>query len=61
MRFHMIREANRIEHRLTKRNQRWADGQGGRTNGTIKDAAVKRFHFDSHEQRRTYLAGFMAA
>ena len=53
MRFHMIREANRIEYRLTKRNQQWADGQGGRTNGTIRDATVKRFHYGSHEQLRT--------
>ena len=28
---------------------------------TIKEAAVKRFHYDSHEQLRTHLNDFMAA
>ena len=30
-------------------------------NRTIKDATVKRFHYDSHDQLRTHLADFMAA
>ncbi len=30
-------------------------------NRTIKEATVKRFHYDSHDQLRTHLAGFMAA
>ena len=30
-------------------------------NRTIKDAAVKRFHYDDHSQLRTHLADFMAA
>lgn len=30
-------------------------------NRTIKDATVKRFHDDSHDQLRTQLANFMAA
>ncbi|BCI68567.1 hypothetical protein AAJCM20276_31910 [Acetobacter aceti] len=30
-------------------------------NRTIKDATVKRFHYDSHEQLRTHLNDFMAA
>jgi len=30
-------------------------------NRTIKDATVKRFHYDSHEQLRTRLSDFMAA
>ena len=30
-------------------------------NRTIKDATVKRFHYDSHDQRRTHLADVMAA
>jgi hypothetical protein len=32
-----------------------------RMNRTIKDATLKRFHYDSHEQLRTHLADFMAA
>ncbi|PYF09633.1 hypothetical protein C8J30_1072 [Rhodobacter viridis] len=30
-------------------------------NRTIKEATVKRFHYDSHDQLRTHLADFMAA
>ena len=30
-------------------------------NRTIKDATVKRFHYDSHDQRRPHLADFLAA
>jgi IS30 family transposase len=61
MRFDMICEANGIEHRLTKPNHPWTNGQVERMNRTIKDATVKRFHYDSHDQLRTHLADFMAA
>jgi transposase InsO family protein len=37
MRFDMICEANRIEHRLTKPNHPWTNGQVERMNRTIKD------------------------
>ena len=61
MRFDMICEANGIEHRLTKPNHPWTNGQVERMNRTIKEATVKRFHYDSHEQLRTHLADFIAA
>ena len=32
-----------------------------RMNRTIKDATVKRFHYDDHDQLRTHLSDFMAA
>ena len=61
MRFDMICEANGIEHRLTKPNHPWTNGQVERMNRTIKDATVKRFHYESHDQLRTHLADFLAA
>ena len=61
MRFDMVCEANDIEHRLTKPNHPWTNGQVERMNRTIKEASVKRFHYDSHDQLRTHLADFMAA
>ena len=61
MRFDMICEANGIEHRLTKPNHPWTNGQVERMNRTIKDATVKRFHYDNHDQLRAHLADFMAA
>jgi len=36
-------------------------GQVERINRTIKDATVKRFHYERHDQLRTHLADFMAA
>ncbi|MGD7071033.1 integrase core domain-containing protein, partial [Acetobacter sp. AAB5] len=46
---------------LTKPNHPWTNGQVERMNRTIKEATVKRFHYDSHEQLRTHLNDFMAA
>jgi hypothetical protein len=41
--------------------QPWTNGQVERMNRTIKDATVKRFHYENHDQLRTHLADFMAA
>ena len=61
MRFDIICEVNDIEHRLTKPNHPWTNGQVERMNRTIKEATVKRFHYENHDQLRTHLADFMAA
>ncbi len=50
-----------IEHRLTKPRHPWTNGQVERMNRTIKDATVKRFYYDSHDQLRQHLADFVAA
>ena len=52
---------NGIEHRLTKTNHPWTNGQVERMNRTIKDATVKRFHYDNHNQLRRHLDDFIAA
>lgn len=49
-----------IEHRLTKPRHPWMNGQVERMSRTIKDATVKRFHSDSHEQLRQHPAHFVA-
>src|SRR4051812_32717702 len=41
-----------IEHRTTKPKHPWTNGQVERMNRTIKDATVKRFHYDDHQLRR---------
>ena len=48
-------------HRLTKPNHPWTNGQVERMNRTIKEATIKRYHCDSHDQLRTHLGDFMAA
>lgn len=61
MRFDVICEANGIEHRLTKPNHPWTNGQVERTKRTIEDATVKWFHYNSHAKLRTRLGDFLAA
>src|SRR5881398_2972220 len=60
-RFDQICRANGIEHRLTKPNHPWTNGQVERMNRTLKDATVKRYHYQSHEQLRTHLQLFLDA
>ena len=55
------RMASGIEHRLTKPNHPWTNGQVERMNRTIRDATVRRYHYDSHEPLRAHLADFLAA
>jgi transposase InsO family protein len=50
-----------IEHRLTKPRHPWTNGQVERMNRTIKEATVKRYHYESHEQLRQHLTDFVAA
>jgi transposase InsO family protein len=50
-----------IEHRTTKPKHPWTNGQVERMNRTIKDATVKRFHYDDHDQLARHLADFISA
>jgi transposase InsO family protein len=50
-----------IEHRLTKVKHPWTNGQVERMNRTIKEATVKRFHYDDHAQLHQHLADFIDA
>ena len=50
-----------IEHRLTRVKHPWTNGQVERMNRTIKEATVKRFHYDSHAQLSNHLQNFIDA
>lgn len=52
---------NGIEHRLTKINHPWTNGQVERMNRTIKEATVKRYHYESHAELEDHLCAFIAA
>ncbi len=49
------------EDHLTKPNHPWTNGQVERMNRTIKDATVKRYHYETHEQLRAHLQLFVDA
>ena len=59
--FDRICKSNEIEHRLTKPNHPWTNGQVERMNRTLKDATVHRYYYATHQQLREHLATFLMA
>lgn len=59
--FDRICQAHNIEHRLTQISHPWTNGQVERMNRTIKDATVKRYYYQSHEQLKSHLQTFLMA
>jgi transposase InsO family protein len=59
--FELVCARNDIDHRLTKPKHPWTNGQVERMNRTLKDATVRRYHYDSHDQLRDHLQTFLAA
>ena len=52
---------NDIDHRLTKPFHPWTNGQVERMNRTLKEATVRRYHYDSQSQLREHLDDFVDA
>jgi transposase InsO family protein len=59
--FDRIGRHHGIGHRLTQPNHPWTNGQVERMNRIIKEATVKRFFYDTHEQLKAHLSDFIAA
>jgi transposase InsO family protein len=59
--FNRICEQHGIEHRLTKINHPWTNGQVERMNRTLKEATVKRYYYETHEQLKEHLSQFLMA
>ena len=59
--FDRVCDENDIEHRLTKVNHPWTNVQVERMNRTLKDATVKRHHYDTHDQLGVHLRLFVDA
>lgn len=53
--------AHEIEHRLTKINHPWTNGQVERMNRTLKEATVKRYYYQSHGQLKQHMQTFLMA
>ena len=54
-------EQTKIKHRLTKPRCPWTNGQVERMNCTIKDATVKRYPYESHDELHQHLQLFVDA
>ena len=52
--FDRICNLHKIEHRLTKPNHPWTNGQVERMKRTIKQATVKRYFYDTHTQLKAH-------
>ena len=50
-----------IEHRFTKPNHPWTNGQVERMNRTLKEATVRRYHYETHAQLEAHLGAFLDA
>jgi len=59
--FELACAQNDIDHRLTKPNHPWTNGQVERMNRTIKEATVRRYYYDCHDRLRAHLANFLDA
>jgi transposase InsO family protein len=54
-------QTNGIQHRYTKVNHPWTNGQVERMNRTIKEATVQRYYYNSHQQLEQHLDDFVSA
>jgi transposase-like protein len=59
--FELACAQNDIDHRLTKPNHPWTNGQVERMNRTIKEATVHRYYYDCYDRLRAHLATFLDA
>ena len=50
-----------FDHRLTKPKHPWTNGQVERMNRTLKDATVKRYFYETHDELRAHLCDFVSA
>ena len=50
-----------IEQRFTKPAHPWTNGQVERMNRTVKEATIKRFHYETADQLNTHLQPFLQA
>jgi transposase InsO family protein len=59
--FDIVCREHEIEHRFTKPNHPWTNGKVERMNRSLKEATVKRYHYDTDRQLEGHLAAFLDA
>jgi transposase-like protein len=59
--FDRVCQENGIDHRLTKTNHPWTNGQVERMNRTLKEATVKKYYYQTHQHLKEHLQAFLMA
>ena len=59
--FERVCHDNGIDHRLTKTNHPWTNGQVERMNRTLKAATVKKYYYETHNHLKEHLQAFLMA
>jgi len=59
--FELACAQNDIDHRRTKPAHPWTNGQVERMNRTLKEATVRRYHYETHDKLREHLRTFLEA
>lgn len=59
--FDRVCHDHHIEHRLTKVNHPWTNGQVERMNRTLKEATVKKYYYQTHKHLKQHLYDFVKA
>jgi transposase InsO family protein len=59
--FDRLCQEHGIDHRLTKTDHPWTNGQVERMSSTLKDATVKKYHYQTHQHLREHLRTFLMA
>jgi transposase InsO family protein len=59
--FDRVCQESGIDHRLTKTNHPWTNGQVERMNRTLKDATVKKYYYQTHHHLKEHLQAFLMA
>ena len=59
--FELACAQNDIDHQRTKPNHPWTNGQVERMNRTLKEATVRRYHYETHDKLRAHLKTFLDA
>jgi transposase InsO family protein len=59
--FDRVCQEHGIDHRLTKTNHPWTNGQVERMNRTLKEATVSKYYYQTHQHLKAHLHAFQMA